>query len=136
MSMQTNLVRRLALRREHGERGSSTIETVVIYPVILLLVFTMIQTGLWYHSREVALHAANAASTAASAEYATDSEGHAAASAFVTRAGALQDVAVVVNRTGEVVTASVSGRAPSLVPGVQLPLITQTSTAAIERYVP
>lgn len=136
MTAPTSLARRLAERREHGERGASTVETVVIYPVILLLIFTMVQAGLWYHSREVALHTANAASTAASAENAGDESGYAAANDFLNRAGALQETGVTVERGGETVTVTVTGRSPSLVPGVALPLISQTSVAAIERYVP
>lgn len=136
MAAKTRLTHRLAQRRENGERGTSTVETVVIYPVILLLIFTMVQAGLWYHSREVALHAANAASVAASAENASDGQGQAAATAFVNRAGALREAGVSVSRGAETVTATVTGRSPSLIPGMQLPLITQSSTSAIERYVP
>lgn len=136
MAPSVRLAHRLTVRRADGERGASTVETVIVYPVILLLIFTIVQSGLWIHAREVALHTANAASTAASAENAGDSAAVAAANDFVERAGSLQQPTVVVNRSADLVTVTVTGRSPSLVPGVQMPPITQTSTAAIERFVP
>lgn len=135
MNPKTSLAHRLGVRPD-GERGSSTLEAVIIYPAILLLLFTLVQAGLWYHSRSVALHSANAATSAASAEGAGNEAGYSAAAAFVDQTDALRDLNIVVSRNGETVTATVSGRAPSLVPGFTLPLITQSSTAAIERYVP
>lgn len=136
MCLNTRLAHRHGVRRHDGERGASTLEAVIIYPVILLLLFTLIQAGLWYHSRSVALHSANAASSAASAEGAGNDAGYSAATAFVDQTDALRDLNIVVTRNGETVTAIVTGRSPSLVPGLALPLITQSSTSAIERYVP
>lgn len=111
-----------------------TLEAVLVLPVVLLVLFTAIQAGLWFHAREVALHAASAGSRAASAENAGDAAGASAAYGFVDQVGALEAVTVSVDRTGETVTVTVSGRSPAIVPGMPLPAITQTSTAAIEQW--
>ncbi|CAM3422502.1 TadE family protein [Occultella aeris] len=113
-----------------------TLEAVIVLPAVLLLIFVAIQAGLWFHAREVAMHAASAGSTAASAENATNTDGATAAQGFVDQVGALGDVSITIDSAAETVTVTVSGQAPSIVPGMPLPTITQSSTAAIERWTP
>lgn len=116
------------------ERGSMSVELVILMPVLLLALFTIIQVGLWVNAREVALHAAAEGSAAASAENATDEVGYAAATAFVAQVGSLSGTTVTVDRSATQVTVTVSGQAPSVVPGLTLPLVTQSSTSAIEAW--
>lgn len=122
------------LDRLGPERGSMSLELVILMPVLLLALFTIIQAGLWINAREVALHAAAEGSAAASAENATDEAGYAAATAYVAQVGALSGTAVAVDRSATQVTVTVSGQAPSIVPGLPLPLVTQSSTSAIEAW--
>ena len=41
-----------------GDRGSVTLEVSILAPVLLLVVFTIIQVGLWSYARSLALGAA------------------------------------------------------------------------------
>lgn len=123
-------------RKREGERGAMTLETVIVLPAVLLLIFVAIQAGLWFHARDVAIHAASAGATAASAENAADAAGASAAQGFIDQVGALRNVVIDVGRTGATVTVTVSGQSPAIVPGMALPPITQSSTAAIERWIP
>src|SRR3712207_8131812 len=50
--------RPLVLRRLTGERGAASLELAVVFPVVLLLVMTLIQAALWFYARSVALGAA------------------------------------------------------------------------------
>lgn len=127
---------RQRLRRQQPERGSMTVELVILMPALLLALFGIIQAGLWIHAREVALHAAAEGSAAASAENATNDQGAGAALAFLDQVGALSDTSVSVDRSASDVTVTVTGQAPSILPGVQLPLVTQSSTSAIEQWIP
>lgn len=111
-----------------------TLETVIVLPAVLLLIFVAMQAGLWFHARDVAIHAASAGATAASAENAADAAGASAAQGFIDQVGALRNVDIDVARTGATVTVTVSGHSPAIVPGMALPPITQSSTAAIERW--
>ena len=122
------------LNRLRHERGSMTVELVILMPALLLALFIIIQTGLWIHAREVALHAAAEGSAAASAESATDEAGYAAATAYVAQVGALSGTTVDVDRSTTVVTVTVTGQAPSVIPGLPLPLVTQSSSSAIEAW--
>jgi TadE-like protein len=50
------------------ERGVATIELAVIFPVTLLIVFAIIQFGVWYHASDVAKAAAQEGVRAARVE--------------------------------------------------------------------
>src|SRR3954462_14682789 len=45
-------------RRRSGERGAASVELAVTFPVVLLLVMTLIQAALWFYARSIALGAA------------------------------------------------------------------------------
>ena len=47
-----------AVDRARREAGSTTLELVVIFPVVLLLIFGIVQTAVWYHARTLAMLAA------------------------------------------------------------------------------
>ncbi|HHW82876.1 MAG TPA: pilus assembly protein [Actinomycetales bacterium] len=115
-----------------------TLETVVVFPVVILMIFGAIQGAFYLHADNVARSAASAAVHAASAELATAADGHAAASSFLAQTGGesvLVGPNIQVNRGEESVTATVSGRSPSLVPGLDFGTITRSATAPVERWV-
>ena len=119
---------------QQTERGSMSVELVILMPALLLTIFVIIQAGLWVNAREVALHAAAEGSAAATVENGGDELGSSAALAYVEQVGALTGTTVIVDRTATDVTVTVTGQAPSIVPGLDLPVITQSSTSAIERW--
>jgi hypothetical protein len=66
-------------RRRDDERGVATIEMAVLFPVTLLMVFAIIQFGVWYHASDVAKAAAQEGVRAARVEGGNASDGAARA---------------------------------------------------------
>jgi hypothetical protein len=66
-------------RRRDDERGVATIEMAVLFPVTLLMVFAIIQFGVWYHASDVAKAAAQEGVRAARVEGGHASDGAARA---------------------------------------------------------
>ena len=118
-----------------SERGSAAVQTAILFPVVLLLVFGIIQGALWFHARNVALGAAQEGARAASTEGGTGGEQR--AHEFVgnlTGGTLIRDLQVSGTSTGETVTITVTGNAPSLVPGVGGLTVRQSATATIEQF--
>lgn len=116
------------------DRGSGTLEVAVLFPVVLLIVMAILQTGLWYHGRSVALAAAQEGVAAGRAELSSVGHAHEAAAAFAEKVGALDDVSV--STTGSSATrirVTVTGRVPSLIPGVPI-AVSQEASGAVERW--
>ena len=119
----------------HHERGSATIQIVVLMPALFLLLFVGMQAALIYHGRTVAIAAAEQGAHAAAADHGTAGDGQNAAASFVTSAGGddvLRAVTVTSNRTPTTVTVVVTGTTLSVIPG-WTPSITQSASAPVER---
>jgi Flp pilus assembly protein TadG len=128
-------VRGGATRRAASERGSAAVQTAILFPVALLLIFGIIQGALWFHARNVALGAAQEGVRVASAE--GGAGGAERAHQFVrdlTGGTLIRDLDVSESATGEAVTITVTGKAPSLIPGVSGVTVRQSATAPIERF--
>lgn len=127
----------LAVRRQRwvvrDERGSVTLEAVIVYPVVLLLIFTVIQGAFWFHGRDAARHAATVGAATAAAQGSTNDTGSEAAASFLDQAESLEDVNIAVTRSGAAVAVTVQGTTLSLIPGVSWPSVSQQATQAIER---
>ncbi len=113
-----------------------TLETAIVYPAILLAFFAIIQGGLWFHARNIALGAAQEGARVASAE--TRGDGAARAAEFIADAGGA-DVLTVhridqsTSTAAATVTVTVTGHSLSLLPGVDM-TVTQSSTAPLKRW--
>lgn len=119
------------------ERGSATLELVVVFPVVLLLIIGGVQGALYYHARSVALAAAQEGARAAAAEGATPGAGQAAAAAFIAATGGddvLPGAQVDATRTPTTAAVTVTGRALTVlaVPGLDL-RVAQSATLPVER---
>src|SRR3954468_9312371 len=73
--------------RQREERGSATIELVILLPVLFAVMFLGMQAALFYHARTVAIAAAQEGARAAGAENGKTSDGINAAYAFISDAG-------------------------------------------------
>ena len=62
-------------QRSRSERGEATTEMVLAVPVLMLLILTVIQFGLWYHASHVAESAAQEGARAARLHDATNEDG-------------------------------------------------------------
>ena len=122
-------------RRRRGERGSVSIELVILLPVLFAVMFLGMQAALYYHARTVAIAAAQEGARAAGGEHGRTSDGIAAATSFVDDAGGddvLIGASASANRTATVATVTVEGHSLSVIPGWS-PVVRQSATVPVER---
>jgi len=111
----------------------------VLFPVVLLILFGVIQGALYFHGRNVAMAAAEQGVRAARADGQSNRAGTAAGQAwqFLTDTGELDNLAGV-SITPDIgavtVRVTVTARTVSLLPGVPGPKISQTASGDIERF--
>lgn len=122
-----------------SERGAATLELVVLFPVLLLIIFGVIQGALYYHGRNVALAAAEQGVRAGRTDAAGDPAAVAAQQArqFLTDTGELDnltDLVITPTVTGDRVRVTVTARTVSLLPGVPGPQVSQTASGSRERF--
>lgn len=124
--------------RNTCDRGSMVLETLIIYPAVLLLTFAMVQATVFFHARNVARNVANAAVMTARVDGATAEDGVAVGTAQLERAGGaslIRGGAVAVDRGPATVTATVTGSVIAVIPLVPGWSLTQTATGPVERFV-
>ncbi|MBW3642401.1 MAG: pilus assembly protein [Actinobacteria bacterium] len=123
------------MTHRRGESGLTSTGLAVVMPVLMLWIMLIVQYGLWFHAKQVSAAAAAEALDAAQVPAATPADGERAARSFLAQTGNLDDVSVEVDRSVDVVTVRVSGRAPQLVPGAAWG-VTSVAEAPVERFVP
>jgi Flp pilus assembly protein TadG len=122
------------------DAGLATLEALFTIPVILLMIFGILQTAMWWYARQVALTAAQEGARAARAYDATDADGVAKATSYLSQvqggsAPVLANSQVSMQRSANTVTVRVRGHVVSLVPGLSVS-IDVTSTGPVEVFVP
>lgn len=116
-----------------GERGSVSVQLTMLLPALLLFVWVAMGVAMYHYGSTAAQSAAQLGAAVAAAEGGTTDACEAAALAFTSRLGdAIRQVTATCERTATTVTATISGRTLSLVPGWS-PTITQTATVPVER---
>jgi hypothetical protein len=120
-------------QRGRGDAGMSTSQVAILFPAVLVWLLLIVQYGLWWHAKQVADAATAEAVTAAVTPTGTDTDGHDAAQRFLDQAGNLRDITVTVERGPTTVTATVTGHAPQLIPGLSWS-VTSRSTSPVEEY--
>lgn len=120
-----------------GDRGSATLQLVVVFPAFLLIVLLVVQAALIWHARNVAEAAAQEGLRSARLLDGSSAAGQASARSFLEQtAGDLLAVPTVrVERDAMQARVEVRGRALSLVPGVR-PRVVAAAAGPIERFVP
>lgn len=120
------------MRRD--DNGSISIEAVMLWPAVFLLIFGMVQGGIWFHARGLALAAAQEGAHTASIN---DGAGGAdRARAFLARtapSNILKVHRIAEAADHESVTITVTGSSTMLVPGWTVD-VSQSSTAPIRRW--
>jgi len=117
------------------DRGSVTIEHLIVLPALFALLFLGVQGALYYHARTVAIAAAQEGARAAAAENGHEADGTRAAIAFIAEAGGsgvIQNVTTTAARTPTTATVTVTGTSLSAIVGWHL-RIAQSATAPVER---
>lgn len=122
--------------RQHSERGFTTIEFMIVVPLLLLMLMMVLQAYLRIDAQRVAQAAAEEG--AADARKIGGSREEAAQTAYDyaerLSEGSLTDVHVSVDINAGQASVTVTGTAVSLVPGIDLS-VTQTSTGPVEQFV-
>jgi Flp pilus assembly protein TadG len=125
--------------RRRDQRGASTLEMVLIAPVLIFALMAIVQFGLYFHAKNVAEQAAQEGAAAARAFDGTESSAQGVTEDYLTALGesTLQGRSVSVNRGPQSASVTVRGTALSLipVPGFNLQ-IEETASGPVERYVP
>ena len=88
------------MRRARGEHGSSSLQTVLVMPLLLLLITLIVQFALWYHASHIAIAAAQDGARAARVEGGTELDGRGRAQQILDQLGTnvLVDSSVTVTR--------------------------------------
>ncbi len=122
-------------RRHQDERGSVSVELVILLPALFAVMFLGMQAALFYHARTIAIAAAQEGARAAGGENGKESDGVQAATAFVQEAGGddvLSGTTTTANRTATTVTVVVEGHSLSVIPGWS-PVVRQIASVPVER---
>jgi Flp pilus assembly protein TadG len=122
-----------------GDDGVATLELTVLFPVVLLILFGVIQGALYFHGRNVAMAAAEQGVRAARADGQTNRAGTAADQTrqFLADTGELDNLtglSITPNVGADTIRVTVSGRTVSLLPGVPGPMVSQTASGVIEQF--
>jgi Flp pilus assembly protein TadG len=118
-----------------GETGVSTLEAVLVFPALLLLLMLIIQFALWYHASSIATAAAQDGARAARVEGASAGDGALQANQLLDQTGRsiLQSRRVTVARNADTTRVEVRGTCIELVPFLHLP-VRAVAESTTERF--
>ena len=117
------------------ERGSATVEAVLVIPVLMVLLLLAVQFALWAHASQV-VHTAASEGDASARSYGGGSQLGEARARDVLRASQSNVLGPAVQVTvlpGDEVTVTVRARAVSILPGIQLP-VSATVAGSIQEF--
>jgi Flp pilus assembly protein TadG len=126
---------RPATSSRRSERGSATIELLILLPALFAVMFIGVQAALYHHARQVAIAAAQEGARTAAGEHGSEAAGTTAATTFVADAGGddvLAGAAVSASRSATTAVVVVTGRSLSVVPGWN-PVVRQRASMPVER---
>lgn len=121
------------LRRDDG---ALTLSYVVVIPVFLAAIMVIVQASVWYLARETAISAARQGADIARTAHPPPGNGAQAAVAFARHAAPgflLGPAATAAGSSAATVRIVVTGRVPTLVPGLVL-TVSEVVTAPVERF--
>jgi Flp pilus assembly protein TadG len=95
------------VRRDLDDRGSSSVEFVILFPIIIVLLFGGPQLAMWYFAREAAQAAAGSAARAASVVSATNGAGKSAADSYLAKVGTGTITSYSVDETDSATTVTI-----------------------------
>jgi len=122
--------RRVRLR---SERGSASIEMVILMPVLFGILFLGIQAAMYYYAGTIALAAAQDGARAQAGTDADPDTGTRTATAILAASdGSLENWAATTTISADTATVTVTGTSLSVIPGWH-PAVTKVATAPVER---
>ena len=123
--------------RPGGDAGSASVEIAILGPALLLLVFAIVQGGLWFYAHNLALAAAEEGVTTGAAYGARPDAGVARTRNFLDQQAGDSLTATTISSAGStpaVVRIEVTGRSLSVLPGVPGIEVTATAVGPVERF--
>lgn len=122
---------------EAREDGISTVETVLVAPVLFFALMLIVQAGLYFHAANIAESAAQEGAAAARRFDGSEQDASSKAARFLSALGPrmLTSRGIEVERTSQNATVTITGSVISLVPGLQL-RVEERASGPVERYVP
>lgn len=115
------------------ERGSATIQLVVLLPALFSLMFLGVQAALMYQGRTIALAAAQEGARDSAAENGSTTAGISTANSFIAASTAgLEGTSVSGSRSATTATITVTTYTVSVIPGWK-PKVTQSAAMPVER---
>lgn len=123
-----------AIRRER-ELGASSVEFIILFPIVLLVFFGAVQTAVTYIAGNAAQAAANAAYSQARTLNGTTESALSAGYELLEGRGDITGTEITVQRTATEVTVTVTGQSLSLVPGFFGSDIERTAYGPVERWI-
>ncbi|WP_031036209.1 TadE/TadG family type IV pilus assembly protein [Streptomyces sp. NRRL F-5650] len=112
------------------DRGAVSLEMLIVFPVVLLIILLVVHVGLWWHARNVAMSAAQLGVESARVRGASAGTGTAEAREFLSRAGSSISGTSVSGSKGATVTIRVTGYVDTMIPGLKLKIDQHADTAA------
>lgn len=118
-----------------GERGATTTELAIVFPVLVAVILAVVQFGIWYHAAAVARAAASEGVRAMLVVDGTEADGRRRTQEFLDQLGrgVLESPAVSTSRAGDVAVVEIRASAPELLPGLRLPVTARAETP-LERF--
>lgn len=116
-------------KQQDQQRGSVTLEYVIGFPVLLIVLFGAVQTGLYFHTRNIAITAAQEGARTAAMYDSSANAGKTAAEQLLAHSGT-QNATVSVDRSETVVNVIVEVASPNILDGL-LPTLTIQQTASM-----
>ncbi|PPF32661.1 TadE/TadG family type IV pilus assembly protein [Pseudoclavibacter sp. AY1H1] len=118
-----------------GERGSYSVEAIMVLPALLVIIFAIIQGAAFMHAGNIAQAAAQTAYEQTRQLNGTVSDGISAGLDAANSGGeALAHANVNVTRTATDIDVTVTGEAPSILPWIPLH-VERSITGPVERWV-
>lgn len=102
--------------------GSVSIEATLMLPLFLVTIFLIMEGSLWVYASTVAQAAAQDGVRAATAYLGSTAEGIKTASEILEKRATGQDWTIIATPGGGELTITVTGKAPTVVPGLELPV--------------
>lgn len=113
-----------------------SLELAFLAPLVMMILFTIVQAGFYYYARDVALTAAQQGVETARVHGATLGEGEGQTWDLLHRTGgSITGPGVAGSQTGATVQITVTGTVTTFIPGLTFHL-SQTATAAKEQLTP
>ena len=124
----------MLMRRRRGEEGASSLELLVFFPLLMLIILVTVQVALSWYGNEVAMTTARqTVRNLRTGAHDPAAERSGADYAVSTGGGGLKDVEIDARTDGTQVSVTVSGQAMDIVAGLA-PRISATVSSPVEQF--